>query len=587
MGELEFDLQALDGRSYKAYRDLRPCYSIGKFTILFDRIQGDPFASPSQCRIIIPQNIAKFPETLFSTKAREIALRDYLTRQCYRTAHQFSSHQGSGKSGSISVAKPSQGILERSAVLVNPNCIELRFTVGLPAWGRQIAGREAIALLCQNIPQWIEESLLWDALDGEAIQHHIQVAEDAIALRAQLKPNGWVAFIANGAILPRDSGVSDRPLQDKAQPFIAPKSLEVTLDTPHSGAVTGLAIPEGVTLIVGGGFHGKSTVLQGLQLGIYNHIPGDGRERVVSLESAMKIRSEEGRSVQGVDLSPFINNLPFQASTASFCTNNASGSTSQAASIMEAIEAETELLLLDEDTCATNFMIRDRRMQSLINAVQEPITPLIDQVQNLYNQCGISSILVIGGCGDYFDVADTVIALNQFVPEDKTAEAKAIAQQFPSDRDSSIFQTFESPRARYLKTGQSWFRSPGDRRLKTKVYDLETLEIGDQRLDLSGHEQWIEIGQLRAIALCLIQFGKASEAMHCKVSIPNFIENLWEKAILSGIDSTIDFPDGNLAFIRKQDFYFALNRLRSLEASSVDMSRQHNLELSPDKTENA
>lgn len=282
----------------------------------------------------------------------------------------------------------------------------------------------------------------------------------------------------------------------------------------------------------------------------------------------MKIRSEEGRSVQGVDLSPFINNLPFQASTASFCTNNASGSTSQAASIMEAIEADTELLLLDEDTCATNFMIRDRRMQALINADQEPITPFIDQVQNLYNQCGISSILVIGGCGDYFDVADTVIALNQFVPEDKTAEAKAIAQQFPSDRDSSIFQTFESPKARYLKTGQPWFRSPGDRRLKTKVYDLDALEIDDQRLDLSGHEQWVELGQLRAIAQSLVHFNHLVLNAQSPASLGQLINRLWKEKLNHGIETLTDFPEGNIANIRKQDFYFALNRLRTLTIES-------------------
>lgn len=571
MEELAADLQALDRRSYKSYRDLKQCYSMGDFTILFDRIQGDPFAAPSQCRIIIPQALAKFPEMLFSTKAREIALSDYLTRQCDRTAHKYSARQGSGKSGAISIAKPSQAILERSAILINTNCVELRFTVGLPAWGRKIAGREAISLLCEKIPQWVEVSLLWEALDGEEIQTHIQVVEDAIALRDQLKPNGWVCFIANDSILPRESGVSDRPLKERSQAFIAPKSLEVTLETPHSGTITGLAIPEGVTLIVGGGFHGKSTVLQAIQQGIYNHIPGDGREQVVSLETAMKIRSEEGRSVQGVDLSPFINHMPLQASTQSFCTQNASGSTSQAASIMEAIEAETELLLLDEDTCATNFMIRDRRMQALINAKQEPITPFIDQVQNLYRQCGISSILVIGGCGDYFDVANTIIALDQFVLSDQTVEAKAIALQYPSDRDSSVVQTFELTQTRYIKTGIPWFKCKGDRRLKTKVYDLETLEIGDQRLDVSGHEQWVEIGQLRAIAQYLIHLNASMQTSQTQLSMRQSIDSLWKE--ITNIDELKSFPDGNLGYIRKQDLYFAINRLRSMQSSEVSSKK--------------
>lgn len=351
--------------------------------------------------------------------------------------------------------------------------------------------------------------------------------EDAIALRSQLAPNGRVAFIADGSVLPRKSGVSDRPLTQSPIAFTAPESLRVTLDTPHSGAVSGLAIPAGVTLIVGGEFHGKSTLLQALQRGIYNHIPGDGREKVVTVESAVKIRSEEGRSVQEVDLSPFINNLPFQRSTRSFSTNNASGSTSQAASIIEAIEADAGLLLLDEDTCATNFMIRDRRMQTLIGSNKEPITPFIDQVQNLYQDCGVSSILVIGGCGDYFDVADTVIALDQFQPFDKTAEAQAIAQKFPSDRVSEPVGMFEKGKKRLIQGGKPCFQGKRDRRPKIRVYGLDTLEIGDQRIDLSGSEQLVEAGQLRAIALCLIQMSAKLEGIRYSTDLKVSAIELW------------------------------------------------------------
>ena len=564
MSHLEAELRSLDGRSYKAYRDLKPHYKIGNFTLYFDRIQGDPFAAPSQCRVVIPQAIAGYPSQLFANKAREIALRDYINRACYQKASRFSSHQGSGKSGSISIAKPSQVMLKRTAVLINSDRVEVRFTVGLPAYGRRIAGHEAVELLCDRTPAWIEASALYQAFNPAQVQTHLETAEDAIALRSQLEANHWVAFIADGAILPRESGVSDRPLTQSPLPFAAPESLRVTLETPYSGAVSGLALPEGVTLIVGGGFHGKSTLLQAIQQGIYNHIPGDGREKVVTLESAMKIRSEEGRSVQGVDLSPFINHLPFQESTRSFCTNNASGSTSQAASIMESIEADAQLLLLDEDTCATNFMIRDRRMQALIGGKKEPITPFIDQVQNLYQDCGISSILVIGGCGDYFDVADTVIALEQFEPFDKTAEAKAIATHFPSDRDSSVIHTFAQTQKRVLKGGQPWFRSKRDRRLKTKVYDLDTLEIGDQRIDLSGHEQFVEAGQLRAIAIYLMQLSETVEQSSRSIDLTSLLAHLGTEQLCGDLEHLSQFPDGNLAFLRSQDLYFVLNRLRSL-----------------------
>ncbi len=240
---------------------------------------------------------------------------------------------------------------------------------------------------------------------------------------------GLVAFIANGAILPRESGVSEKPLTQGALPFLAPPSLEIEVELPNQGKIKGLGIKKGITLITGGGFHGKSTLLKALERGIYNHIPGDGREGVVTLESAVKIRAEDGRFIASTDISPFISNLPFNLDTQKFSTPNASGSTSQAANIIEALESKSKLLLLDEDTCATNFMIRDKRMQTLIHKEDEPITPFIDRVKELYTSFGVSTILVLGGCGDYLEVADTVIMMKNYKPLDVTLPAKKIIKR--------------------------------------------------------------------------------------------------------------------------------------------------------------
>ena len=565
MGQsLQDVLQRLDGKSYKAYRDLDRCYSLEHFDLLFDRIQGDPFAAPSQCRVLVRHEVTQLQAHYFDNPEKAIAFRDFLNRQCFRQASKFSSNKGSGKSGLISIAKPSQAILSRSAVLLHQDCIEVRFTVGLPAYGRRIAGQEAITLLCKNIPNWLKNSVFQSAIDIAALQLHLQTYENTVALRKQLSERGLVAFIANDAVLPRENGVSDRPLKNQVKPFKAPQSLTVTLNRPHGETISGLGIPEGVTLLVGGGFHGKSTLLQAIQHGIYNHIPSDGRESVVSLPSTVKIRSEEGRSICNVDVSPFINNLPLGQSTASFSTENASGSTSQAASIIESIEADSKLLLLDEDTCATNFMIRDRRMQALIGSEKEPITPFIDQVRSLYTECQISSILVIGGCGDYFDVADTVIALDEFCPQDKTQEAKAIATQFPSNRDDTVINQFSKRSARVLKQKQ-WFRSKHDRRLKIKVHDLKDILIGDQTLQLEAHEQWKETGQLKAIAHGLIQLEQKLKHASNSCELDEIVSPLWQEIKQKEWDALTTFPEGNLVEIRLQDLYFALNRLRSLQ----------------------
>ena len=100
-----------------------------------------------------------------------------------------------------------------------------------------------------------------------------------------------------------------------------------------------MGIRKGITLIVGGGYHGKSTLLKALEAGVYNHIAGDGREFVITDDTAFKLRAEDGRSITGVDISPFIKNLPNKKDTVHFSTEDASGSTSQAANLMEALES--------------------------------------------------------------------------------------------------------------------------------------------------------------------------------------------------------------------------------------------------------
>ena len=362
---LRSQVSKLDNASYKAYKGLRGEYQFDRFTLIFDRVQGDPFAAPSQVRIIIPQEIGKFPSQLYQNKSREVATRDYLARQFTKVAKQLSTSRGTGKSGLIAITKLAEGIaplgqevLERTAVFIGDRQLEVRFVVGLPARGRRILGQQAAIMLWVEIHKLVT-ALLYSSLDAGRLQQQVETIEDADWLRKQLKQRNLVTFVANGSILPRRSGIDPRPLVNGI-PFESPASLEVEFNCPNCGVIRGMGIPAGISLIVGGGYHGKSTLLRAIELGIYNHLPGDGREYVVSDPSAAKIRAEDGRSITGVDISPFINHLPQGRSTTKFNTANASGSTSQAANIIEALEVGTKLLLIDEDTSATNFTIRDR-----------------------------------------------------------------------------------------------------------------------------------------------------------------------------------------------------------------------------------
>ena len=555
----------LDSSSYKAYKSIKGKYQFDEFTLLIDYVQGDPFASPSQLRVVIPQQIASFPPQLYKSQSRKIALEDYLARQFALAAKKTSSSRGTGKSGLIAIAALGQEVLERNSVLINSQEIEVRFVVGLPARGRRILGRQAAQMLCEDIPKIIADSLKYQSLDRDEIQHHVKTIEDADWLRQQLSSQKLVAFVANGAILPRRSGIDSRPLKD-AVAFQSPASLEIEFDCPNCGTITGMGIPQGISLIVGGGYHGKSTLLKAIELGIYNHIPGDGREYVVSNLSGVKIRAEDGRSIAGVDISPFINHLPQGRSTTNFVTTNASGSTSQAANIIEAIEAGAELLLIDEDTSATNFTIRDRRMQALIAKAKEPITPFIDKVRQLYTDYGISTILVMGGSGDYFDVADLVIALENYKPQDVTTEAKAIARQYATNRNPEGGTNFGKIGSR-IPQKASIDPSRGKREVKLKSRRTDLISFGEEEIDLSAVEQLVDEGQLKAIARAMI-YAK-DKYIDRQLTLPQILKQVDRDIGEYGLDILTDYPQGDLAWFRPQDLAAAINRLRSLSVISV------------------
>ena len=555
-------LRQLDGSSYKAYKDIKGSYEFPDFTLIIDHVQGDPFASPSKLIIKVPQSVAQFPSSLYSSTSRTIALEDYLTRQFADAAKASSAHRGTGKSGLISIAFLGQEVLPRTSAFINDEFLEIRFLVGLPARGRSILGIQAKVMLCEDIPDIVDNALKYKALNGEDIQKQVETIEDADWLRQQLPSQGLVSFIANDSILPRNSGVDPRPLKDNPLPFVSPPSLEVSFNCPNRGKITGMGIPMGVSLIVGGGYHGKSTLLKAVELGVYNHIPGDGREFVVTNPTAMKIRAEDGRSVVGENLSPFINQLPQGRSTTNFSSANASGSTSQAANIIEALEAGTKLLLLDEDTSATNFMIRDHRMQQLISKDKEPITPFIDKVKQLYGDYGVSTVLVMGGSGDYFDVADLVIAMDNFKPQDFTKEAKIIAEKHFTERLAEGGDRFGEITPRIPLT-QSIDPSRGHKAVKLKVRDVDNLGFGTQDIDLASVAQIVDSGQLKAIALAIV-YAK-EKYLSQKLALPQLLEKVMVDISSQGLDILSDFPQGDLALFRPLELAAAINRLRTLE----------------------
>ena len=561
--DLKRHLHRLEGKAYPAYKDLARRYRFPGFDLIIDHIQGDPYAAPSRMRARVPLDRAGFDRRCWSGEARELGVCSYLARLFAREAAKRSSSRGTGKSGQIFNDRPGQEVLSTTAVLIIDGCLEARFFVGLPAAGRRILGRQAADILCMDLPRIVEACLFAENLDEEEIEVHADCNEDADALRKQLPDSGLAGFVADGAVLPRRSGIDQRPLVDNAIPFRSPESLRVEFDLPHAGPTTGMGIPVGVTLIVGGGFHGKSTLLNALERGVYNHLPGDGRERVVADATAVKIRAEDGRSVAGVDISPFINRLPQGIDTAFFSTQNASGSTSQAANILEALEAGTKVLLLDEDTSATNFMIRDQRMQELIAKDDEPITPFLDKVRQLWEDHGVSTILVMGGSGDYFEAADTVIAMRDFQPHDVTDQAREIAARHRSERLREGGPGFGAitPRA---PLGRSLDPRKGKREESVKSRGVKTVLFGREELDLTAVEQIVHPGQLRAVAAALLRVRSLADGSLQTAEILDLVE---EEIRDGGLDVLSDRTLPDLAGFRRIELAAALNRLRTLKVT--------------------
>ena len=560
--ELEKILFSMDGKSYSAYKSLKGEYKFPKYVLAIDHIQSDPYAPPSRMRIIMDRKISRIPYELTDTKEKNIAVSDFLTRNFYKEIQKNGNDSsGTGGSGRIFIDRCGQEILERTSVLIKENKIEVRFEMGMPARGRRIMGKAAQKIIFEQLPKIVEKSIIYDNLKKEALKEQIVLVLDQEYIRKILKEKGLVTFVANDSILPRENGISDKPMKNAVK-FKSPEKFEITLNLPSGKEVSGMGIPKGITLIVGGGYHGKSTLLAALERGIYNHVAQDGREFIISETDAVKIRAEDGRNVEKVNISGFINNLPGNKDTRIFSTENASGSTSQAANVAEALEYGTSLLLIDEDTSATNFMIRDGRMQKLVAKEKEPITPFIDRVKELYDNFGVSTILIIGGSGDYFDVANHVIMMDEYVPKDVTEKAKEIAKSDENKREFSSNDKFQGITQR-IPLKKSFSQS--GKLDKTKAKGKYSILYGKELIDISGLEQLVDDSQTNCIAVMIDYFK--NKVLDEKLTLSQATDRIYEKIEKDGLDSISSYTGhpGNLALPRKQEFCGTVNRYRKLK----------------------
>ncbi len=559
--ELRKHLRQIDHKGYPAYKQLRGMYQFPGYVLDIEHVQGDPFAAPSKVSIHVAGKVAGFPEALYRLSCQKTALEDILLREMGKQLRNVSFQaKGSGKSGLMSVSCPGQEILERSGCQMDAGSgdIILRMEIGFPANGRTINARELEKILFDFLPGCVRKSLYYQALDAGKLQKSADLAEDQDTVRALLKDRGLVAFVANGAVLPRESGVSERPLKG-AVPFQSPSSMEVELMLPNRGSIRGMGIPRGVTLIVGGGYHGKSTLLKALELGVYNHIAGDGREFVITDSTAVKLRAEDGRSARDVDISMFIRNLPNGKETGRFCTEDASGSTSQAANVVEAMETGSRVFLIDEDTSATNFMIRDELMQRVVHRDEEPITPYIERVRELFETCGISTVLVAGSSGSYFHKADRILQMKQYVPFDITDFAKEEAKAFPVPEES-----LEITRPGFARIFAQNRKLASNDRIKMKTMGMDGIIIDKETIDLRYLEQLADPEQLSMLAQ-LVKYAElyVFDGKKTLTQVVDVLEKQMREKGFSGICGEKKISSG-LAMPRRQEIFACLNRYRKI-----------------------
>lgn len=552
LAELFPFLASLEGRPYPLYKDLRGTWRGEGFDLGFVHVQGDPFATPSVVEVRYP---AKALEKLrvYRHPLGRVAVEDFLLRALKARFRHLPPFGGSGHSGRVFVEVESPKVLRRAGAHLGQEALYLRFRVGLPASGRRILGKEAERLfraLVEHLRGFLGE------LDGRALVSQVQQVEDFAYIQESLPKRGLVAFVGDGAILPRESGVSQKPLRG-AVPFQSPPSLRVSFRVPHRGEVVGMGLPQGLTLITGGGFHGKTTLLEALVHGVYPHVPGDGREWVVAHALAQRVQSEDGRSVKGVDLRPFVHDLPLGQDTSFFSTEDASGSTSLAAAILEALELGARVLLLDEDTSATNLLVRDARMQALVQ--RETLTPLLDRVQD-FKAKGVSLVLVVGGVGDYLDLADTVLLLEEYRPREATQGAKAIAQAHPTGR------AYGEPRYPLAVASRAPLPESFDprrgRRARVKGRGLRELVYGEEVVDLSALDLF-ENAQVRALGAWFQRLWRQADG---KTPLRKLVEG-----VLGGPEDLFSLDEApEVAEVRPLELGAAVNRLRGLEVRRVE-----------------
>lgn len=558
-------LVLMNGKGVQVYRDLAGAYRFDRFELYLDAIQPDPVAPTCRARVRVDQAEAQIPPAMWGSPAGRVATQDFLMHAIRDAVGRHVRTRWAGRSAPLSVPAGGPEILARSGCTVAEESIQVHLTIGLPAEGRKVLAKPARTLLFDELPSVVQAGLVWTNLDAAAGSRHLEALEDYLALQGTLDALGLVAFVAEGSVLPREAGPAGRPLRGgRPLEVRAPDELAVTVTLPHRGTVRGLGIPRGVTVVAGGAFSGKTTLLAALASGVYPHVPGDGREMVAAVPDAVTVRSEPGRRIERVDVSAFIRELPHRPDVTALSSEHATGTVAMAAGVAEALEIGTRLLLFDEDESTVAFLTRDAAMRDLLGAERDALVPLVGNVRALWEIHGVSSVIATGSLGEFLDVADTVIVMDGYQPLAATERARGLRSGAAGRRvpEAGAFR-LPAPRCP-LPRGFGGLRGRGQH---TELRGYGALSIGRDTVTLAPLGQLVDAGQGRAAGDAIL-YALAKNYVDGNASIAEILDRIFADIEASGL--RVLAPEegytGDYALPRRHEVAAVLNRMRSLQA---------------------
>lgn len=551
--ELKNILQDINGEDYQSYKSIEGEFLFNDFILYVDHVQDSPSSPPSKIRVKISQELALFPKDTYSNRSREIALRDFITRRFY------DSIQSSQTTAFISIDCPGQEILEKTTAFVDESFVELRFDINLPSLDDKVASNLLEEIFFIKLPEILNNSIIYKNLEKEALYQHIETSEDADFLRNELENLRLIAFVAEHSILPRNSSTSSLPMEsNEAVPFESPNNLKMDVELPNKGQITGMGLPRGITLIVGEKDQGKSTLLKAIEMGIYNHIPGDGREFVVSNPNSVQIVAEEGRSIKNVDISSFISSHASGNDTHSYSTENASADISQAANVIEAVELGADVLLIDQDSSADNFLIPSPALSNSNDKLNEGFTTYVNQARNIFNGYMVSSILVIDSSENYFDIADFAIQMKDYKAYDIELEESQFTDQNRVTNSDIFFGNIPER----IPIVESLDLEIQEREMKISPNENKCIQFGSTIVNLNYLDQLISISQIKAIFETITY---AKKYMDGNKSLRQVTSLVMLDIGRSGLDALNPMLSGEYAEFRKIELAAVINRIQSLK----------------------